>query len=124
MSTSVSTSTGPQTSVWRNRIFTKMYSAYAISSFGDWFDAFAIEILVAFRWRADPLMIALIPVMIALPGILFGSFAGVIADRWKKVNLMMLADAAETLLTIALLFAPGMYRITSYNVCYTKLLRE
>ncbi|AZS17082.1 MFS transporter [Paenibacillus lutimineralis] len=109
MSTSVSISTGPQTSVWRNRIFTKMYSAYAISSFGDWFDAFAIEILVAFRWRADPLMIALIPVMIALPGILFGSFAGVIADRWKKVNLMMLADAAETLLTIALLFAPGMY---------------
>lgn len=109
MSTSVSTSTGSQTSVWRNRIFTKMYSAYAISSFGDWFDAFAIEILVAFRWRADPLMIALIPVMIALPGILFGSFAGVIADRWKKVNLMMLADAAETLLTIALLFAPGMY---------------
>ncbi|MCM3041896.1 MFS transporter [Paenibacillus motobuensis] len=109
MSTATSVSTEAQASVWRNRIFTKMYTAYAISSFGDWFDAFAIEILVAFRWRADPLMIALIPVMIALPGILFGSFAGVIADRWKKVNLMMLADAAETLLTISLLFAPGMY---------------
>lgn len=109
MSTATSVSTEAQASVWHNRIFTKMYSAYAISSFGDWFDAFAIEILVAFRWRADPLMIALIPVMIALPGILFGSFAGVIADRWKKVNLMMLADAAETLLTISLLFAPGMY---------------
>jgi len=109
MSTTASVSTVPQTSVWRNRIFTKMYSAYAISSFGDWFDAFAIEILVAFRWRADPYMIALIPVMLALPGILFGSFAGVIADRWKKVKLMMLADVAETLLTIFLLFAPGMY---------------
>jgi MFS family permease len=86
-----------------------MYTAYAISSFGDWFDTFAIQILVAFRWRADPYMIALIPVMLALPGILFGSFAGVIADRWKKVKLMMLADVAETLLTISLLFAPGMY---------------
>lgn len=109
MSTTASVSTGSPISVWRNRIFTRMYSAYAISSFGDWFDAFAIEILVAFRWRVDPIMIALIPVMLALPGILFGSFAGVIADRWKKVNLMMLADMAETLLTISLLFAPGMY---------------
>ncbi|WMT40152.1 MFS transporter [Paenibacillus sp. D2_2] len=109
MSTTAFVPTRPQISVWRNRIFTKMYMAYAISSFGDWFDAFAIEILVAFRWRADPMMIALIPVMIALPGILFGSFAGVIADRWKKVKLMMLADLAETLLTISLLFAPGMY---------------
>jgi MFS family permease len=108
MSTASAT-TGRQASIWSNRIFTKMYSAYAISSFGEWFDAFAIEILVAYRWHADPFMIALIPVMMALPGILFGSFAGVIADRWKKVNLMLLADAAETLLTILLLFAPGMY---------------
>lgn len=98
-----------QTSIWKNPVFTKMYSAYAVSSFGEWFDVFAIEILVAYRWHADPFMIALIPVMIALPGILFGSFAGVIADRWKKVNLMLLADAAETLLTILLLFVPGMY---------------
>ncbi|MWV46440.1 MFS transporter [Paenibacillus sp. HJL G12] len=96
-------------SVWANKTFTRMFTAYAMASFGEWFDAFAIEILVAYRWHADPFMIALIPVMMALPGIVLGSFAGVIADRWKKVNLMMLADAAETVLTILLLFVPNMY---------------
>ncbi|OZB93486.1 MFS transporter [Paenibacillus sp. XY044] len=99
----------PAKSVWANRIYAKMFTAYAISSFGEWFDAFAIQVLVAYRWQADPLMIALIPVMMALPGILLGSLAGVVADRWKKVNLMLIADAAETVLTLLLLFAPGMY---------------
>lgn len=96
-------------SIWGNRTYSKMFAAYAMASFGEWFDAFAIEILVAYRWHADPFMIALIPVMMALPGILLGSFAGVIADRWKKVNLMLIADAAEAVLTVLLLFAPGMY---------------
>ncbi len=96
-------------SIWTNKTFARLFTAYAMASFGEWFDAFAIEILVAYRWHADPLMIALIPVMMALPGIVLGSFAGVVADRWKKVNLMMLADAAETVLTILLLFVPNMY---------------
>lgn len=106
----VSTASGNRpASVWANRTYSKMFAAYAMASFGEWFDAFAIEILVAYRWHADPFMIALIPVMMALPGILLGSFAGVIADRWKKVNLMLIADAAETVLTVLLLFVPGMY---------------
>ena len=109
MSTASFISSKRPASVWSNRTFSKMFSAYAFSSFGEWFDAFAIEILVAYRWHADPFMIAFIPVMMALPGILLGSFAGVIADRWKKVNLMMLADAAETVLTVLLLFVPNMY---------------
>lgn len=107
--TSSSPSSRRPASVWANKTFTRMFTAYAMASFGEWFDAFAIEILVAYRWHADPFMIALIPVMMALPGILLGSFAGVIADRWKKVNLMMLADAAETVLTVLLLFVPNIY---------------
>ncbi|PQP86598.1 MFS transporter [Paenibacillus sp. AR247] len=109
MSTLVTEPRPSTKSVWTNRIYAKMFTAYAISSFGEWFDAFAIQVLVAYRWQADPLMIALIPVMMALPGILLGSLAGVVADRWKKVNLMLMADAAETVLTVLLLFAPGMY---------------
>ncbi|WP_068614024.1 MFS transporter [Paenibacillus tuaregi] len=126
-------------SVWANRIYAKMFTAYAISSFGEWFDAFAIEVLVAYRWQADPLMIALIPVMMALPGILLGSLAGVVADRWKKVNLMLFTDAAETVLTVLLLFAPGMswllpllalraamgvFRVPSHQALTRQVVRE
>jgi len=95
--------------LWKNRVFATLFSAYAVASFGEWFDAFAIEILVAFRWHTDPLLIALIPVMMALPGILLGSLAGVAADRWRKVQLMLLADAIETVLTVLILFVPSIY---------------
>ena len=72
MSTLVTEPRPSAKSVWTNRIYAKMFTAYAISSFGEWFDAFAIQVLVAYRWQADPIMIALIPVMMALPGILLG----------------------------------------------------
>jgi DHA3 family macrolide efflux protein-like MFS transporter len=96
-------------SIWKNKTFLKMFSAYSISTFGDWFDLIAISVLVAYRWQTDPILIGMIPVMYALPGILFGSFSGVVADRWKKLNLMIIADLLVAVLTLILMFAPNIY---------------
>jgi len=85
-----------------------MFAAHAIASFGDWFDAIAIQVMVAYRWGADPLMIALIPVVMALPGLLLGSFAGTLADRVRQARVMMIFDLVGAVLTVAILFAPAM----------------
>ncbi|WLD94284.1 MFS transporter [Alkalihalobacillus sp. AL-G] len=97
------------TPLFKNKSFTKMFLAYAISVYGDWFDMLAISILVAYGWNSDPILIGLIPVCFALPGILFGSFAGVLADRSKKVNLMIISDWSSAVLTIFLVFADHIY---------------
>ncbi|MDH2331293.1 MFS transporter [Paenibacillus polymyxa] len=94
-------------SIWRNGRFRRMFAAHTAASFGDWFDAIAIQVLVAYRWEADPMMIALIPVVIALPGLLLGSIAGTLADRVHKARLMIVCDAAIALLTLAILAVPG-----------------
>lgn len=52
----------------RNKVFSRVYTAYAAATFGDWFDMLAIQVLVGYRWEAGPLMLALIPVTNALPG--------------------------------------------------------
>ncbi|WP_196765488.1 MFS transporter, partial [Paenibacillus polymyxa] len=88
-------------SIWRNGRFRRMFAAHTAASFGDWFDAIAIQVLVAYRWEADPMMIALIPVVMALPGLLLGSIAGTLADRVHKARLMIVCDAAIALLTLA-----------------------
>ncbi|MDY8092523.1 MULTISPECIES: MFS transporter [Paenibacillus] len=94
-------------SIWRNGRFRRMFAAHTAASFGDWFDAIAIQVLVAYRWEADPMLIALIPVVMALPGLLLGSIAGTLADRVHKARLMIVCDAAIALLTLAILAVPG-----------------
>lgn len=101
-------STHAGTSLLKNKVYVRMYSAYATATFGDWFDTLAILVLVGYRWQASPLMLALIPVSIALPGILLGSIAGVAADRLNKLKLMRMCDLLTALLTILVLFAPSM----------------
>ncbi|OME52207.1 MFS transporter [Paenibacillus odorifer] len=101
-------STQAGTSLLKNKVYMRVYSAYATATFGDWFDALAIQVLVGYRWQASPLMLALIPVSIALPGILLGSFAGVVADRLNKLKLMRMCDLLTALLTVFVLFAPSM----------------
>ncbi|WP_025683176.1 MFS transporter [Paenibacillus maysiensis] len=94
-------------SIWRNGRFRRMFAAHTAASFGDWFDAIAIQVLVAYRWEADPMLIALIPVVMALPGLLLGSIAGTLADRMHKARLMIGCDVAIALLTLAILAVPG-----------------
>ncbi|WNS41127.1 MFS transporter [Paenibacillus sp. MMS20-IR301] len=101
-------STKQGNSLLHNKTYMRVYSAFATASFGDWFDALAIQVLVGYRWQAGPLMLALIPVALALPSILLGSVAGVAADRLNKLKLMRICDLLTAILTVLVLFAPGM----------------
>lgn len=95
-------------SLFHNKVYMRVYSAFAAATFGDWFDMLAIQVLVGYRWQASPLMLALIPVSLALPGILLGSVAGVAADRLNRLRLMRICDLLTAILTVLVLFAPNM----------------
>ncbi|MBY0014382.1 MFS transporter [Paenibacillus typhae] len=95
-------------SLLHNKVYVRVYSAFATASFGDWFDSLAIQVLVGYRWQVSPLMLAMIPVAIALPSILLGSMAGVAADRLNKLKLMRVCDLLTAVLTLVLLLAPNM----------------
>ncbi|WP_166805896.1 MFS transporter [Jeotgalibacillus sp. R-1-5s-1] len=94
-------------SIWGNRLFVKMFSSYSISVMGNYFDAVAIMILFGFVWQADPFLIALIPVAMALPQALLGQFSGVFTDRTDKLKMMFLADLISVVLTLMLVFVSG-----------------
>ncbi|MHA7964094.1 MFS transporter [Paenibacillus sp. CAU 1782] len=92
----------------KNRLFMKLYGSFTTSSLGDWFDMLAIQVLVGYRWHASPIMLALIPIAMALPGIILGSVAGAAVDRWSKLRMMRLCDLLTVGFTIAIFFAPNM----------------
>lgn len=96
-------------SLWRNRVFVRMFSAFSISIFGFYLDIIAIFVLVGYTWKADPVLVGLIPVTYALPMILFSSWAGTLADRINKLKIMVFADILIALMTFALVFVSNIY---------------
>ncbi|UOQ46874.1 MFS transporter [Gracilibacillus caseinilyticus] len=94
-------------SIWKNKMFLRLFSSYSVSMLGRWFDMVAILILFSYVWEANPFIIALIPVAYALPHAFLSQFSGVLADRFNKVKLMLTADIATAILTLILFFAPN-----------------
>ncbi|RJE86252.1 MFS transporter [Paenibacillus sp. 1011MAR3C5] len=92
-----------------NRSFAKMFTAYGLAAFGDYFDFMAVSILLGFIWKADAMTIALVPLTFAVPSILFSQLAGILADRWNKRNLMIATDLIRAMITILLIFAPNAW---------------
>ncbi|WP_340003080.1 MFS transporter [Oceanobacillus sp. FSL K6-0127] len=90
--------------IWKNRTYVMLFSSYAISTFGSFFDMLAVMLLFSYVWQSEPWMIALIPVVYAIPYALFSQFAGVLIDRSKKIRIMLLADLLTALFTFALIF--------------------
>ncbi|MEJ8306244.1 MFS transporter [Saccharibacillus sacchari] len=96
-------------SLLRHPVFGRTFTAYSLAVFGDWFDAIAIQVLIGYRWQASPLEIALVPVCMALPGLLFGAAAGAWADRVDKLKLMRICDLLTAIATVAILFVPNIF---------------
>lgn len=94
-----------------NRSFAKMFFAYGISAFGDYFDFMAVSILLVYVWKADAMTVAFMPLSFAVPGILFSQWAGILADRWNKRNLMIAADAIRALITVMMIFSPNAWTL-------------
>ncbi|MBL0387763.1 MFS transporter [Tumebacillus sp. ITR2] len=92
----------------KNKPFQRLFIAYALSTLGDWFDMMAISVLIGYVWNADPMIMALVPLTFAVPGLLFGQVAGVLADRLPKLKLLIASDVVSAGLTVALMFAPNV----------------
>jgi len=92
--------------LWKNGLFVRMFAAYGLSTLGDWFDFIAVSILLGYVWRADPLTLALLPLMYGGPALLLGQVAGLLADRWNKQLLMLISDLLRAGLTLLMLAAP------------------
>jgi MFS transporter, DHA3 family, macrolide efflux protein len=57
----------PLPTIWKNKIFVRLFGSYSISMLGHWFDMVAIMVLFGYVWQADPLLLAFIPIAYALP---------------------------------------------------------
>lgn len=96
--------TGPR-AVLRNDMFRKLYTALALSSFGDWLGflattALATQLVDSFQGKAYATGGVL--VFRLLPAVLFGPLAGAFADRWDRRWTMVVCDLLRFLLFLSI----------------------
>lgn len=93
--------------------FSRLARAMLVSSLGDWVGFVAVAALVARLGGARLGGLAVAGVMLArlLPSVLFGPFAGVLADRFDRRTLMVRADVARGAMYASMPFMPGLWAI-------------
>lgn len=92
--------------------FLLLWSGQAVSSLGSAMTSFAL-IIWAYKQQGSAMSVMLLAFCTYLPSILFSFAAGALADRWNKKTIMLTADTAAALGTLAVLL---LYRAGSLAV--------
>lgn len=87
--------------LWRNRDFLKLWGSLSITHFGAQITALALPLTAALVLDASPLEMGVLIALEALPFPLFGLFAGVIVDRFRKLPIIIWADIGRGLALLA-----------------------
>jgi dTMP kinase len=103
--------------------FSRLWRAMLVSSLGDWVGFVAVASLVARLGGARVGALAVAGVMLArlLPSVLFGPFAGVLADRFDRRKLMVSADIARGTMYASMPFLPSLWLIFLLSFCIESL---
>jgi len=83
--------------VFRNRAFTKLWSAQLVSTIGDAFTMLAAGIYV-YRITGSALQVGLMLMATSVPTLVIGLFAGVFVDRFDRMRIMVAVDLLRAFL--------------------------
>ena len=89
--------------VLRQRNFTLLWIGGFVSMLGDWMLYTALPIYV-YQLTGSALATSLTFIAEVLPGVLFGSLAGVFVDRWDRKRVMMISNLLLAASVLPLLF--------------------
>ena len=107
--------------VFRYNNFRLLWMGELITLLGDRALLVALPYFV-YQQTGSTLATALLALTHYLPGLLFGSFAGVLADRWDRRRLLVASTSAQAVVILALIAAPspGMLWV-AYVVTFVNL---
>src|SRR5256884_5888923 len=86
-----------------NRAFRFLWLGQVVSQMGDWFDTIAVY-TIALRLTGSSRSVALIMVARFLPSVIMGPLSGVIADRFSRRSIMIVADIMRAIVVLGFLF--------------------
>ena len=97
--------------------FSILWWSGTLSSFGDWGTLFASVALASYfgSKNGNSEITAVIPVIARIIPALLSTFAGLLADRFNKKNIMLLCDSVRMLVVVLLFFAESLLQLFIIN---------
>jgi MFS family permease len=102
-------------SVFRNRNFTRIWTAQLISTMGSALTSLAASIYV-YKLTGSAMSVGLMLMATAAPSLLVGLFAGVLVDRFDRKRIMVVADLARAVLVCLIPTLAGISVIWLYVI--------
>jgi MFS transporter, DHA3 family, macrolide efflux protein len=107
--------------IWKNHDFLRLWLGQMISVVGDGIYYIAIMWWIKTHTGSDA-MVALIALCAAVPGVLLGPIAGVVADRVNRRRLMIGMDVISAIVVIVPAFLLAANQLEPWHVCVTAAL--
>jgi len=85
-----------------NRSFRFLWLGQVVSQMGDWFDTIAV-CTIALQLTGSGRAVALIMVARFLPSVIMGPLSGVVADRFSRRSIMIIADILRAIVVLGFL---------------------
>ena len=86
-----------------NRGFRQLWLGQVVSQMGDWFDTIALYTIIL-NLTGSGRAIGLLLVARFVPSFVFGSLSGVVADRFSRRSIMIVADLLRAVVVLGFLF--------------------
>ena len=97
--------------------FSVLWWSGTLSSFGDWATLFASVALASYLGSegGNSELTAVIPVVARIIPALMSSFAGILADRFNKKNVMIICDLSRMVIVLGLFFTTTLLQLFLIN---------
>ena len=97
--------------------FSILWWSGTLSSFGDWATLFASVALASYLGANDgnSELTAVVPVVARIIPAFMSSFAGLLADRFNKKNVMIISDLVRMVIVLGLFFATTLFQLFLIN---------
>ena len=96
--------------------FLRLWIAQAVSLFGDFVAAFAVQVAVVFRMHGSARDATGVLLASLAPSIILGPVVGVFADRWDPRRTMIVSDLARGVLILPLALVTNLPQL--YALCF------
>lgn len=103
--------------ILRNRNFLYLWIGQFISNIGDRFAWIGMIVLV-YENTGKAANLSFLMIFLALPSLIFGSFAGVFVDRWSRKTVMIVSDILRGILYGSLPFVTVISKYFGINELY------
>ena len=96
-------------SLLKRRYFRRLWAVTTVSSMGDWLGVFALTLYVKDLSGRPEFAVGGVLLFRVVPGLFFGPFAGVLADRFDRRRLMITADLSRAALICSIPWIKEMW---------------